>query len=149
MERHHPNSLHATCVHNATRLLSITRETPVAPVSLTPVVYLLFCSPFCLLLRFFLHSRKACTASLALPTSARDTGPREQHWEGRPLLTQQHLRGTRKLSYCSSLSFPLWCQASLSGLWTHILLSILVCVYYEPAQIIGKSKFQTNKLPAL
>lgn len=108
VERHHLNSLHASCVHNTTLIVLVTRVTPVAPQS--P-------SSLSSIFSFVLHSAcyyvSSSTAErhvllvLALPTSARDTGPREQRWEGRPLLTQQHLHGTGKLSFCSFLAvFP-------------------------------------------
>lgn len=88
MERHHPNSLHASCVHNTSLIaLRYSGNACSTAVSLTSVVYLLFCSPLCLLLCFFLHSRKACTASSGPPNLRQRHWPREQRWEGRPLLT--------------------------------------------------------------
>lgn len=75
VERHHPNSLHASCVHNTTLIaLRYSGNACSSAVSLKPAVYLLFCSPLCLLLRFFLHSRKACTASSGPPNL------RQRHW---------------------------------------------------------------------
>lgn len=104
-----------------TWLPSVTRVTPVAPQSPSslPSIFSFVLHSACYYVSSFIAERHVLLV-LALPTSARDTGPREQRWEGRPLLTQQHLHGTGKLSFCSSLSFPLWCQASLSGEWTHI-----------------------------
>lgn len=72
---HHLNSLHASCVQSTTLIaLRYSGNACSTAVSLAPVVYLLFCPPFCLLLCFFLHSRKACTASSGPPNL------RQRHW---------------------------------------------------------------------
>lgn len=90
-------------------LLSVTR----VAVSLTCRLSSL-CSPFsCYYVSSFTAERHVLLV-LALPTSARDAGLREQHWEGRPLLTAAPAWHWEAQLLLLAV-FPLWCQASLRG----------------------------------
>lgn len=121
-------------------LLSVTRVTPVAPL-LSIFSFVLHSA--CYYVSSSFTAERHVLLVLALPTSARDTGLGNS--VGREdLSSEQHLRGTGKLSYYSSVfptlvpGFPKWAVDAHS-------LSVLVCIYYEPAQIIRKSKFGGKK----